>query len=74
MVNEPNLKQRMRHGLTTIGVQVPWNASKSQIEDIWSRDDEYNYIAVDSQHNPLHEPQLQALCVAAQELLIQATE
>ena len=70
MANEPNLKQRIRQGLTTIGVQVPWNATKSQIEDIWSRDNEYNYIAVDSQHNPLHEPQLQALCVAAQELSI----
>ncbi len=48
MANEPNLKQRIRQGLTTIGVQVPWNATKSQIEDIWSRDNEYNYIAVDS--------------------------
>jgi hypothetical protein len=58
MVNEPNLKRRIRQSLTTIHVQVPWNATKSQIEDIWSRDDEYNHIAVDSQHSPLHEPQI----------------
>lgn len=70
MSNEPNLKQRIKNGLLTIGVQVPWNATKTQIEDIWSRDDEYNYISVDSQHNPLHEPQLQSLCVSAQELSI----
>jgi hypothetical protein len=70
MVNEPNLKRRIRQSLTTIYVQVPWNATKSQIEDIWSRDDEYNHIAVDSQHSPLHEPQIQALCFAAQQLLI----
>ena len=70
MSNEPNLKQRIKNGLLTIGVQVPWNATKTQIEDIWSRDDEYNYISVDSQHNPLHEPQLQSLCVSAQKLSI----
>ena len=70
MTSEPNLKQRIHSGETTIGVQVPWNATKTQIEDILSRDDAYNYISVDSQHNPLHEPQLQSLCVAAQELSI----
>lgn len=70
MAGEENLKERIGRGETTIGVQVPWDATKSQIEDIWGRDDQYSYIAVDSQHNPLHEPQLQSLCVAAQELSI----
>lgn len=70
MAGEENLKERIRRGETTIGVSVPWNATKSQIEDIWSKDDQYNYIAVDSQHNPLDESQLQSVCVAAQELSI----
>ncbi len=70
MAGEENLKERIRRGETTIGVSVPWNATKSQIEDIWSKDDEYNYIAVDSQHNPLDESVLQSVCVAAQELSI----
>ncbi len=70
MAGEANLKERIRRGEPTIGVSVPWDASKSQIEDIWSRDDRYNYIAVDSQHSPLVEAQLQAVCVAAQELSI----
>ena len=70
MAGEENLKERIGRGETTIGVQVPWNATKSQIEDIWARDDGYSYIAVDSQHNPLVESKLQEVCVAAQELSI----
>ena len=70
MTGEQNLKQRIAIGEVTIGVQVPWNSTKSQIEDIWSRDDAYRYISVDSQHNPLNEAQLQSLCIAAQELSI----
>ncbi len=70
MAGEENLKERIRRGETTIGVSVPWDATKTQIEDIWSKDDQYNYIAVDSQHAPLSEPTLQSICVAAQELSI----
>ena len=70
MAGEENLKERIRLGETTIGVSVPWNATKAQIEEIWSKDDEYNYVAVDSQHSPLSEPQLQSICVATQELSI----
>lgn len=70
MTGEQNLKERIKRGETTIGVSVPWNATKAQIEEIWSKDDQYSYIAVDSQHNPLVESQLQELCVAAQELAI----
>ena len=70
MAGEENLKQRIRRGETTIGVAVPYNATKTQIEDIWGRDDHYNYISVDSQHNPLNETDLVAICLAAQDLSI----
>lgn len=68
MTGEQNLKERIKRGETTIGVQVPWNATKSQIEDIWGKDDQYSYIAVDSQHNPLVESQLQSICAAGHDL------
>jgi 2-keto-3-deoxy-L-rhamnonate aldolase RhmA len=70
MAGEENLKERIRRGETTIGVIVPYNATKSQIEDIWGKDDVYNYISVDSQHNPLNETDLVAVCLAAQDLSI----
>ena len=70
MAGEENLKERIKRGETTIGVAVPWNATKSQIEDIWSKDDAYNYISVDSQHNPLVESNLMDICLAAQDLSI----
>ena len=70
MVEELNLKQRIKADEITIGVSVPWDATKSLIEDIWSRDDEYHFIAVDSQHSPLVESQLASIFVAAQDLSI----
>jgi 2-keto-3-deoxy-L-rhamnonate aldolase RhmA len=70
MAGEENLKERIRSGQTTIGVQVPYNATKSQIEDIYGKDDQYNYISVDSQHNPLNETDLVAVSQAAQDLSI----
>ena len=70
MAGEENLKERIRRGDTTIGVAVPYNATRSQIEDIWSKDDAYNYISVDSQHNPLLETNLVSVCQAAQDLSI----
>ena len=70
MIPHLNLKQRIQEGEVTIGVSVPWDASRSLIEDIWSRDDAYHFIAVDSQHSPLVESQLASIFVAAQELAI----
>ena len=68
MTGEENLKQRIKRGETTIGVSVPWNATKAQIEQIWSKDKAYNYISVDSQHSPVNEVQLVSITQAAQEL------
>ena len=68
MTGEPNLKERIRRGETTIGVGVPLDATKDQIEQIFSKDPAYNFISYSSQHGALDETQLVALTTAAQEL------
>ena len=68
MAGEENLKERIKRGERTIGVSVPWNATRAQIAETLSKDDVYNFISVDSQHSPLNEVNLVNVTAAAQEL------
>ena len=56
-----NLKERISKGKLTIGVSVPWNATKEEIQRIWSQDKDYNFISIDSQHNPLDESKIASI-------------
>ena len=57
MPNSEDMKQRIRDGEILIGVSVPLNATKSQMEDIISKDD-YAFVHTDSQHGPFNEETL----------------
>jgi 2-keto-3-deoxy-L-rhamnonate aldolase RhmA len=70
MAGEANLKERIRRGETTIGISVPITSTKDDLERLFSADPAYNFVSIDSQHNPLDETRLQALCMAASELAI----
>ena len=70
MPNEANdtpLKERIRRGDTVIGVGVPMDTPKAQVEDILAKDD-YGFITCDSQHSPFSEHQLVDYCNMADEL------
>ena len=51
MSDGASLKQRIRSGELVIGVSAPFNATKSQLEEILSKDS-YDFLSVDSQHSP----------------------
>lgn len=70
MTGEANLKERIRRGETTIGISVPIDSTKAQMEQMFSKDPAYNFISTDSQHSPLDETKLAAYCRNAQELSI----
>ena len=61
------LKQRIKAGETVIGVSVPLDSNRSQLEEILSKDT-YDFLTVDSQHSPYNEEKLAALCVMAEDL------
>ena len=63
-----NLKDRIRNGKLTLGVSVPWNSTKDDIQRIWSQDKDYNFISIDSQHNPLDESKIASISQDASEL------
>jgi 2-keto-3-deoxy-L-rhamnonate aldolase RhmA len=62
-----DLKQRIKRGETAIGVSVPLDATRSQMEDILGKDS-YDFITLDSQHSPYNEEKLVAYCGLAEEL------
>ena len=70
MAGEANLKERIQRGETTIGISVPIDSTKAQMEQLFSKDPAYNFISTDSQHGPLDETKLAAYCRNAQELSI----
>ena len=49
-----SLKERIRRGDIVIGVSAPFDANKSQLEEILSKDS-YDFLSVDSQHSPYNE-------------------
>jgi len=60
MSNE-NLKERIRSGELLIGVSVPLNASREDMERIIEQDD-YAFVYTDSQHGPFNEETLVEFC------------
>ena len=62
-----SLKEKIVRGDIVLGVSVPIDATKSQIEDILSKDD-YDFINADSQHSPYNEDKLVQYCETAKEI------
>ena len=62
-----SLKERIVRGDIIVGVSVPITATKSQMEDILSKDD-YAFIHADSQHSPYSEERLVQYCATAKEV------
>ena len=62
-----SLKERIVRGDIIVGVSVPITATKSQMEDILSKDD-YAFIHADSQHSPYSEERLVQYCETAKEV------
>ena len=56
-----NLKDRIRQGKLTLGVSVPWDSTKEDIQRICSQYKDYNFISIDSQHNPLDESKIASI-------------
>ena len=50
-MSKKNLKERIRSGELLIGVSVPLNASREDMERIIEQDD-YAFVYTDSQHGP----------------------
>ena len=67
MSDGESLKQRIRSGKIVIGVSAPFDADKSQLEDILSKDN-YDFLSVDSQHSPYNEERVVEICGLAAEL------
>ncbi len=62
-----NLKQKIKEGELLIGVSVPLDASKDQMEAIIEKDN-YAFIFTDSQHGAFNEETLLAFCDYARQL------
>ncbi len=67
MPDERSLKQRIRSGEIVVGVSASLNTSRSQLEDILSKDS-YGFVSVDSQHSPYNEERLVEFCATAEEV------
>ena len=67
MATGDSLKQRIRDGEIVVGVSSPMSVSKSQLEEILSKDT-YGFVSVDSQHSPFNEERLVEFCAIAEEL------
>ncbi len=67
MAAQDSLKQRIHRGETVIGVSVPIDADRSQMEDILSKDS-YDFLTLDSQHSPYNEEKLVRYCSLAEDL------
>ena len=62
-----SLKERIVRGDIIVGVAVPITATKSQMEDILSKDD-YAFIHADAQHSSYSEERLVQYCETAKEI------
>ena len=67
MSSAESLKQRVNNGDIILGVSAPINASKSDLENILSKD-AYDFIGTDSQHSAFNEERLVEFCGIAAEL------
>ena len=66
-MSEKNLKQRIRDGEKLIGVSVPLDATKLEMDSIIQKDD-YDFVFTDSQHGPFNEETLVQFCEYASDL------
>ncbi len=66
-MSRTDFKERMQNGDILIGVSAPPTTTKSQMEDILSKDD-YAFINTDSQHSAFNEETLVQFCNHADEL------
>jgi 2-keto-3-deoxy-L-rhamnonate aldolase RhmA len=62
-----SLKKRINDGETVLGVSAPITSTKSQLEEIFSKDS-YDFVGTDSQHSPFNEERLVEFCGNAAEL------
>ncbi|HIE30046.1 TPA: hypothetical protein EYP66_22505 [Candidatus Poribacteria bacterium] len=69
MLDQESLKQRIHRKEVIKVASASMSVSKSQLEDILSKDD-YDLVGVDSQHSPCNEEKLVAFCAMAEELSI----
>ena len=67
MANAETLKKRINDGEILLGVSAPIASSKSQIEEILSKDS-YDFVWTDSQHSAFNEERLVEFCGTAAEL------
>ena len=65
--NSPSLKSRIRDGETLVGVSVPMNSDRDQLQSILDQGP-YDWVSVDSQHSAYHEDRLVSFCQMAAEL------
>jgi len=68
MAGQENLKERIKRGQTTIGISTPTTTTRSELEDLYGRDDAYSFISTDSQHSPFDEGRFTDYCLMAQEM------
>jgi len=64
---EKSYKQRVTDLDTILGVSIPLTTERDQWESILEKEP-YDFVSIDSQHNPLNEPLLVEFCAMAKEL------
>jgi len=67
MADQASLKQRIIRGETVVGVSASVTSTRSQLEEILSKDS-YDFISGDAQHSPYNEENLVRFCETAKEL------
>ena len=60
MADQASLRERIVRGDTVIGVSASVSSTRSQLEDILSKDT-YDFVAADAQHSPYNEDSLVVL-------------
>lgn len=67
MADQASLKAKILRGDTVIGVAADVSSTRSQLEDILSKDT-YDFIHADAQHSPYNEESLVSFCETTNEL------
>ncbi|OGG55645.1 MAG: hypothetical protein A3F84_23840 [Candidatus Handelsmanbacteria bacterium RIFCSPLOWO2_12_FULL_64_10] len=61
------VKKKIRDGAQVVGVGVPVDATRDRLRAILDAGP-YDFVAIDSQHTPLHEERVAAFCAMAEDL------
>ncbi len=64
---QKSYKQRVTDLDTILGASIPLTTERDQLEKILEKGP-YDFVTIDSQHNPLNEPRLVEFCAMAKEL------